>query len=1055
MTPLARGNNTTPTPTATMQSHSFGGNSNEDDDDDQQWKDQVKSITSAKKNVLFGNLGNIPGLGGGGGRGGAENSLLQRHTAPPTMGSSFVPQMQPLGNDMGFGALTPSARNNTTATPSATIHGNSFGGNSNEDDDDGDDQQWKDQVKSITSAKKNVLFGNLGNIPSLGGEGGGGGGAENSLLQRHTAPPTMGFVPQMQPYGNDMESLSVPAPQLLNANMEIDVTDSVVTSQTSNSVVVQRQRARLLVEPPRPLDTSKNDLTPTKKNTSHTQRLLKKAQERRRLAQGGSTQPESARLRSDPNLFMRQSFRNGWGGGGIMTHVCRNKHTGKYEVKILRLRAVTGEPPLLPSDASTLQPQNGTFGNIRAQAPLLNVLLTAQQRERKHQEAKMNMSMDMDMDMDMDTKNDEEQRQRQNRKKHRQLLPNPSGARLIAMIHKYAQLHEAAAVSSPAERPRQVREASVWRLVSALWGSPSYPSEVINGKELPTTDAPALRDLYENVTPAHDTTPETLRTRFLRRRLAVVAWLRETMRETMRDSPATSTWDALTRLDVLGACNIAMEQKNFKLASLLSQSTGRETLCKAMAEQMRLWEQSGVLERIRGDLLRAYVLLSGKLDDEVLSSASVTWFQHFAMRLCYNEPTICTTSDAVARGLNSYRQAWNNSKAQPPHLIAEKTATQETDVRYLLLELACMDSRNSTVDVRECLKTCSMTTNPMDHALSWHLCQTMRSIGLQECQHKQWLTNDEEHWLTSNYATQLENAGMWHWAVYVANHLADEERRQHRIMSILYRNCPRLTDSTPEEQRAVQSFTMRVEFLKQEIGINPMYVHRARVLRARYDSPHFEPAAGEYADMAAGKLLNELHRDVFLHLLPQCMLEGKDDTLRKMLSILSQESMRDGGAVGEWDSSGDLVRTYLEVKQMLSPPTTAEEGAAFAAQLQQPEYLNRLRAGLDHLTRKLGGSTVQAGRLSLPEKAKAQHDTSGLVARARRKLTICEQQMVGIISRWRFVLNESAHEEAHYVIRKETGMIQGQFGALTLGLEAGSLVACLRQLLQKWLDAFA
>ena len=125
-----------------------------------------------------------------------------------------------------------------------------------------------------------------------------------------------------------------------------------------------------------------------------------------------------------------------------MTHVCRNKHTGKYEVKILRLRAVTGEPPLLPSDASTLQPQNGTFGNIRAQAPLLNVLLTAQQRERKHQEAKMNMSMDMDMDMDMDTKNDEEQRQRQNRKKHRQLLPNPSGARLIAMIHKYAQLHE-------------------------------------------------------------------------------------------------------------------------------------------------------------------------------------------------------------------------------------------------------------------------------------------------------------------------------------------------------------------------------------------------------------------------------------------------------------------------------------------------------------------------------------------------------------------------------------------------------------------------------------
>ena len=98
------------------------------------------------------------------------------------------------------------------------------------------------------------------------------------------------------------------------------------------------------------------------------------------------------------------------------------------------------------------------------------------------------------------------------------------------------------------------------------------------------------------------------------------------------------------------------------------------------------------------------------------------------------------------------------------------------------------------------------------------------------------------------------------------------------------------------------------------------------------------------------------------------------------------------------------------------------------------------------------GSTVQAGRLSLPEIAKTQHDTSGLVARARRKLTICEEQLVGNICAWRTVVNDILELEASFIVQKETGMISGEFGALTLGMEAGSLNNILRVLLQKWIS---
>ena len=77
-------------------------------------------------------------------------------------------------------------------------------------------------------------------------------------------------------------------------------------------------------------------------------------------------------------------------------------------------------------------------------------------------------------------------------------------------------------------------------------------------------------------------------------------------------------------------------------------------------------------------------------------------------------------------------------KATTPTLLH----TGMEDVRYNLLELACLPRSTSNVTAVDCLTTRTMTTNPngaMDHALSWHLYQTMRSIGLQKNSNdKQW-----------------------------------------------------------------------------------------------------------------------------------------------------------------------------------------------------------------------------------------------------------------------------------------------------------------------------
>ena len=42
--------------------------------------------------------------------------------------------------------------------------------------------------------------------------------------------------------------------------------------------------------------------------------------------------------------------------------------------------------------------------------------------------------------------------------------------------------------------------------------------------------------------------------------------------------------------------------------------------------------------------------------------------------------------------------------------------------------------------------------------------------------------------------------------------------------------------------------------------------------------------------MFSAGMIDALHRDVFLHLLPRCMMEEKEETLGKMLQVLSEQS---------------------------------------------------------------------------------------------------------------------------------------------------------------------
>lgn len=78
----------------------------------------------------------------------------------------------------------------------------------------------------------------------------------------------------------------------------------------------------------------------------------------------------------------------------------------------------------------------------------------------------------------------------------------------------------------------------------------------------------------------------------------------------------------------------------------------------------------------------------------------------------------------------------------------------------------------------------------------------------------------------TNFATQLEAYGLWHWAIFVMLHLRDSSRRQIAVKDLLLRHIE--IDDSPE-------YVKREQFLKEELGISSVWIHQAKAIKSSID----------------------------------------------------------------------------------------------------------------------------------------------------------------------------------------------------------------------------
>jgi len=222
--------------------------------------------------------------------------------------------------------------------------------------------------------------------------------------------------------------------------------------------------------------------------------------------------------------------------------------------------------------------------------------------------------------------------------------------------------------------------------------------------------------------------------------------------------------------------------------------------------QLQLWDTQRMTGRMNSHLLRVYRILSGDVDCVPL----LDWKRAFGMHLWFR----CAPNESISNALASYEEAVQRGFSRaplPPHTEAraidgvygvaegqldvsesQRPLSTYRDVLYELVTLYCRGHNSTHV-----LLPGGHSSWPLDYSLSWHLFTVLDSLGLTSD-----LDEHQRHLVHTSFIGQLEAAGLWQWAVYVALNLPNPtwlpSLRESAVREIINMHAPDMTTPLKE-----------------------------------------------------------------------------------------------------------------------------------------------------------------------------------------------------------------------------------------------------------------
>lgn len=389
---------------------------------------------------------------------------------------------------------------------------------------------------------------------------------------------------------------------------------------------------------------------------------------------------------------------------------------------------------------------------------------------------------------------------------------------------------------------------SVWSLFNALWGD----QEELEGQ-----------DAKSHLT-------------VMRRKELLSEWLEAVVTE--KATPQTSDDTYLEHLlsllfshKVTDACDLAFNNNDLNLAFLLAQLSGGPAVRQLMQHQMSAWQEVEADAFIDVQRLKTYMLVSGV---SLISSAhgainifeQVDWLKALALNVWY----LSSATASITDSLLAYEQSFQSDEfhAQPPTPPYTESYQPQRgydkpieDVRFHLLKLYSKRSH----PLEALLNPATHTADSMDFRLSWLLLQTLEAIGYRHCSH---LAANQLH---VSFASQLENHGMWHWAIFVLMHIDDQKLRELSVQQMLYKYVRLVTDDDEADgAEGVAAYAEQESFVVDDLGVSRRWIHWAKAVRAgAMAKPH---AQAEYLLKAEQWAM--AHEVIMLHIAPDAVING-------------------------------------------------------------------------------------------------------------------------------------------------------------------------------------
>ncbi|KAJ7320252.1 hypothetical protein JRQ81_019763 [Phrynocephalus forsythii] len=470
------------------------------------------------------------------------------------------------------------------------------------------------------------------------------------------------------------------------------------------------------------------------------------------------------------------------------------------------------------------------------------------------------------------------------------LTPNPG----VAAIQDYARwTTETCAEDLEEEEDKAVVKGwcLVWTLCEALWG---------RLKELEA----CAGEPSEYV-------------RSLACRKAFSCWLSRTAAERIKeevslsqnDSPAEAIFSYLTGKQIGQACRLAQQSGDHRLALLLSQLVGSQEVRELVAVQLADWHQLQADAFIQEERLRIFALLAGKPVWQLSERRSINicsqldWKRSLGLHLWYLLPSTAPLSQA----LSMYEAAFQDSPESeayaspplPPYLEGSGCAMEEGRSQHPLRD-ACFHLlklySERCYGLHQLLDPKSVTADPLDYRLSWHLWEALRALNYTH------LSEQCQGALNASYAAQLESEGLWEWAVFVLLHAPSAHVRERAVRELLNRHC-RLQE-TPDSWE-------KEAFLTEKLCVPPEWIHEAKAVRARMEGDQHREALHLFK---AGHW-NQCHRLVIRHLASDAIINEKYTYLKGFLEDLSAPER--SVLIQDWENAGLVFLDYIRIIEML------------------------------------------------------------------------------------------------------------------------------------------